>query len=92
MRKAPHVAGVPSGEESRTSENGSSELRKATDMFPYSDPQTQLDLHRRRVDELIRQAADRRRVRIATGGRHRRFGRLRDTDDGRRATQVTATA
>jgi hypothetical protein len=61
-------------------------------MFPYFDPQTQLDLHRQRVDELIRQAADRRRARIATGGRHRRFGRLRGTDDGRRATPATAPA
>ena len=40
-------------------------------MFPHTDPTTTLELHRRRVAELIQEAADRRRVRDARRGRHR---------------------
>ena len=62
-------------------------------MFPYNDPQTVLDMHRQRVDEMIRQAADRRRVRAATAGRHRRVGRWPRRDHGGRTnTGVTAAA
>ena len=61
-------------------------------MFPYSDPQTQLDLHHQHVAELIREAADHQRVRVATAGRHRGFGRWRRKDERRQRTQVTAAA
>ena len=61
-------------------------------MFPYSDPETQLDLHRRRVDEMIREAADYKRARDAGKGRHRRFGRWRDRGGRGRPARVTAAA
>jgi hypothetical protein len=46
-------------------------------MFPYTDAQTQLDLHNHRAAELRREAAANRVARGAAsfGGRHRRFGR-----------------
>ena len=45
-------------------------------MFPYNDPQTQLDLYHQRADELHREAEAYRIARSAsTAGRHRRFGR-----------------
>jgi hypothetical protein len=42
-------------------------------MFPINDPQTQLDMHRQRVSEMIREAAAHRRTRLTGRGRHRRF-------------------
>ena len=46
-------------------------------MFPYTDAQTQLDLHNQRADELRREAAAFRVARgvASSSGRHRRFGR-----------------
>jgi hypothetical protein len=45
-------------------------------MFPYQDPQIQLDLYHQRNDELRREAAAYRLAHSASrGGRHRRFGR-----------------
>jgi hypothetical protein len=45
-------------------------------MFPYTDPQIQLDLFHYRNDELRREAAAHRLARgTARAGRHRRFGR-----------------
>jgi hypothetical protein len=61
-------------------------------MFPHTDPTTQLALHRLRVDEMIRDAADHRRARAATPGRHRRFGRWRRKEPQARAAAVTAAA
>jgi hypothetical protein len=65
------VAGVPSGEES-----SSMALRKVPEMFPLSDPSVQLDIHRQRVAELIREAGEHSLARTAaSAGRHRRFRR-----------------
>jgi hypothetical protein len=61
-------------------------------MFPYIDPQTQLDLHRQRVSEMIRDAAAYQRARTTGKGRHRRFGRWRDKEERGRPSRVTATA
>jgi hypothetical protein len=61
-------------------------------MFPYSDPQTQLDLHRQRVDELIREAAADRLARTASAGRHRRSLRWRRAPGGTRTGGATAAA
>ena len=45
-------------------------------MLTYPDPYTQLDLHHRRADELMREAgADRIARALRAAGRHRRFGR-----------------
>jgi hypothetical protein len=45
-------------------------------MFPYTDPYTQLDLHHRRVAEMIDRASSRRLARSVDPPRaHRRFGR-----------------
>ncbi|MCA2212527.1 hypothetical protein [Jidongwangia harbinensis] len=45
-------------------------------MFPYTDPQTRLDLYHQRNDELRREAAAYRLAHgSARAGRHRRFGR-----------------
>ncbi|GIM97450.1 hypothetical protein [Paractinoplanes toevensis] len=45
-------------------------------MFPLSDPSLQLDLHRQRVAELIREAGEHSLARnAASAGRHRRFRR-----------------
>jgi hypothetical protein len=46
-------------------------------MFPYSDPYTQLELHRQHVAEMVREADERRRAIGASTGRHRRRGRWR---------------
>ena len=43
-------------------------------MFPYNDPQAQLDIYHQRADEMAREAADYRLARAARPG-HRRFGR-----------------
>jgi hypothetical protein len=57
-------------------------------MFPYHDPQTQLDLYHLRAAELHRRAEAYRIGRSApTAGRHRRFGRA-----ARRAQAVRAPA
>jgi hypothetical protein len=57
-------------------------------MFPYTDPQIQLDLHHQRADELRRDAAAYRLARSASpAGRHRRLGRA-----DRRAQAVRAPA
>jgi len=58
-------------------------------MFPYTDAQSQLDLHNQRADELRREAAAYRVARGAASspGRHRRFGRA-----SRRAQAVRAPA
>jgi len=61
-------------------------------MFPHTDPTTQLELHRLHVGERIREAADHRRARSATEGRHRRFGRWPCKEPQGRAAGVTATA
>lgn len=61
-------------------------------MFPYSDPTTTLDLHRQRVDEMIRVAADHERARNAQAGRPRRFGRWRGKAQRGRGSQVAAAA
>jgi hypothetical protein len=61
-------------------------------MFPYSDPETQLDLHRQRVAEMIREAADFQRARTVRAGRHRRFGRWRSKEQRGRPSGVTAAA
>jgi hypothetical protein len=60
-------------------------------MFQNSDPVTTLELHRQKVDQMIREAADRERVRGAVAGRHRRFGRWRRHPE-RGGSRVTATA
>jgi hypothetical protein len=57
-------------------------------MFPINDPLIQLDMHRQRVAELIREAESERRGRAARVGRHRMWRGAR----GRRPTSVTATA
>jgi len=67
MRKVPHVAGVPSGEESF-----STVLREVLIMFPLSDPSLRLDLHHQRVASLIQEAADRKLAR-STAVRRRRW-------------------
>lgn len=55
-------------------------------MFPYNDPQIQLDLYRQRNDELRREAAAYRLAHsTGRGGRHRRFGWA-----GRKARTVRA--
>ena len=58
-------------------------------MFPYTDAQTQLDLHNQRADELRGEAAAHRLARgvAPSGGRHRRFGRA-----ARRASGVRSPA
>jgi hypothetical protein len=61
-------------------------------MFPYSDPHAQLELHRQRVAEMIREAADHRRARSASTGRHRRIGRRRSKEERPRPAEVPATA
>ncbi|MFI5895951.1 hypothetical protein ACIA5D_38225 [Actinoplanes sp. NPDC051513] len=61
-------------------------------MFPYSDPNTTLDLHRQRVAEMIRVAADHERARTAQANRPRRFGRWRSKEQKGRGGHVTATA
>ena len=43
-------------------------------MFPYNDPQAQLDLYHQRTAQMVREAAEFRRARATTHGR-RRFGR-----------------
>ncbi|WP_030442772.1 hypothetical protein [Actinoplanes subtropicus] len=60
-------------------------------MFPNPDPATSLELHRQKVDQMIREAADRELARSAAGGRHRRFGRWRRTRE-RGGGHVAATA
>jgi hypothetical protein len=54
-------------------------------MFPYHDPQMQLDLYHQRNEELRREAAAYRLAHSAGRGRHRRFGRA-----ARRAQAVRA--
>jgi hypothetical protein len=44
-------------------------------MFPFNDPQIQLDLHHQHAAELRREAAARRFGRSAEQVRHRLFGR-----------------
>lgn len=44
-------------------------------MIPFSDPDAQFDLMRHRLDDLIREAGDRRRARENTTERPRRTGR-----------------
>jgi hypothetical protein len=44
-------------------------------MFPYTDPQFQLDLHNQHASELRREAAAYRLARSVRGVRHHRFGR-----------------
>jgi len=44
-------------------------------MFPYTDPQFQLDLHNRHASELRQEVAAYRLARSARAGRHHRFGR-----------------
>ena len=61
-------------------------------MFPLNDPQLQLDLHRQRVAELIREADDDRLARSAATGRHRWFGRFHNSGGRRPASRVTAAA
>ncbi|HEX5204119.1 MAG TPA: hypothetical protein VFW27_29675 [Actinoplanes sp.] len=60
-------------------------------MFPYSDPNTTLDLHHQKVAEMIRVAADHERARSADGNRPRRFGRWRGKVQRGRGSHVTAT-
>jgi hypothetical protein len=60
-------------------------------MFPYVDPGATLDLHRQKVDEMIRAAASDRLARSASAGRHRRFGRWRGWSP-RRGKRVAAAA
>jgi hypothetical protein len=44
-------------------------------MFPFTDPQFQLDLYYQRSTELRRAAHARRLAHTSAGGGHRRFGR-----------------
>ena len=81
MGSVPHVAGVPSGEESV-----STVLRKVPKMFPLSDPSIQLDLHHQRVATLIQEAADHQ---LARSVRHPRFHRWRRPS--RRRAMVATT-
>ncbi|MFF5292589.1 hypothetical protein [Paractinoplanes globisporus] len=60
-------------------------------MFPYSDPTTTLELHRQKVDQMIREAVDHERARSAAGNRRRRFGRWRGKEERGRG-HVAATA
>ena len=84
------MAGVPSGEESRTAENDPSS--KGTAMFPNSDPATTLELHRQKVAQMIREAADHEQARSAATGGRRRFGRWRRRSERGRGGHVTAAA
>ena len=61
-------------------------------MFPNSDPATTLELHRLKVAQMIREAADHEQARSAGGGRHRRFGRWRRRQERGRGSHVTAQA
>jgi hypothetical protein len=61
-------------------------------MFPYADPSSALTLHHQKVDQLIREAADRRLAREASGGRRRRFGRWRGKAQPDRGAAVPAAA
>jgi hypothetical protein len=61
-------------------------------MFPSMDPATTLELHRQKVDQMIREAADHKRARSAATGGVRRFGRWRRRPDGGRGSHVAATA
>jgi hypothetical protein len=60
-------------------------------MFPMSDPGTTLDLHRQKVDEMIRVAADLERARQARNDRPRRFGRWRGKEQRGRGGHLGAT-
>jgi hypothetical protein len=60
-------------------------------MFPYADPSATLDLHRQKVDQMIREATEYRLARTASAGRHRRFGRWRSGSRGR-GERVAAAA
>jgi len=61
-------------------------------MFPIIDPATTLELHRQKVDQLIREAADHQRARGASGGAGRRLGRWRRKPARGRGSHTTATA
>ena len=61
-------------------------------MFPHSDPTTTLDLHRQKVAQLIREAADHEQARAAAAGRRRRFGRWRGKAQRGRGSHRAATA
>ena len=61
-------------------------------MFPYSDPNTTLDLHCQKVAEMIRVAADHELARSVQPGRPRRFGRWRSKEQRGRGGHVTAAA
>ena len=61
-------------------------------MFPHTDPTTTLELHRMRVAERIREAADHQRARTAGQGRHRRFGRWRKPETRGRTASATVAA
>ncbi|MCY1142071.1 hypothetical protein OWR29_29100 [Actinoplanes sp. Pm04-4] len=87
MRQVPHAPGVPSGEEFSADEP----RRKGTEMFPYNDPRTMLDLHHQRAGELHRKAAAVRHAReAAAGDGRRRFGRWPRRREEQRARAAVA--
>jgi hypothetical protein len=61
-------------------------------MFPNVDPATTLELHRQKVAQMIREAADHELVRSASAGRNRRLGRWRRRQGRGRGSHVTAAA
>jgi hypothetical protein len=61
-------------------------------MFPNSDPAMTLELHRQKVAEMIREAADHELARTAGKGQHRHFGRWRSKRERGRGARVTAAA
>ena len=57
-------------------------------MYPFTNPQTMLELHHERTDAFLREATAYRLARAASpAGRHRRFGRA-----SRRPQAVSAPA
>jgi len=61
-------------------------------MFPSVNPITTLDLHRQRVDQMIREAADHERARSAATGGRRRFGWWRRRPERGRGGHLSAAA
>ena len=60
-------------------------------MFLHTDPQAQLDLYHQRSDELVRQAAEYRKARLALGG-HRRPGWWRRKERAARSARVSVAS
>jgi hypothetical protein len=60
-------------------------------MYPNIDPATSLELHRQKMAQLTREAADFELARSVSGGRHRRFGRWRRNQERGRGSHVAAT-